>query len=74
MYLPAIKPVWSLLINVGRTFLILFAITPDPILYTVFNNEIGRQIFRKCLDLSPFGKHVIIPCFCVTDKLPKLYP
>jgi hypothetical protein len=28
----------------------------------------------KCLDLSPFGTHVIIPCFCVADKLPKLYP
>jgi hypothetical protein len=33
-----------------------------------------RQFFRKCLHLSPFGKHVIIPCFCVADKLPKLYP
>jgi hypothetical protein len=36
-----------------ENFLILFAIIPDPILYTVFNNEIGRQLFRKVLICLP---------------------
>jgi hypothetical protein len=39
------------------------AITPEPILYTVFSSDIGLQFLRKCLGLLSFGKHVMIPCF-----------
>ena len=34
----------------------------------------GRQFFRNCLGLSPFGSHVIIPCLCVTENVPLWYP
>ena len=45
MYLFAIEPVWSSLINVGKTFFILSAVHDVAILYTTFNNEIGLQFF-----------------------------
>ena len=67
MYLPLIKPVWSKSINFSRTLFNLLAITPEPILYTVFSSDIGLQFLRKCLGLS-FGKHVMILCFWVTVK------
>ena len=48
------KPVWSLLINNGSNGFILFAITPLPILYTVFSNVIGRQFLIYCFGFVTF--------------------
>ena len=36
--------------------------------------EIGRQFFRRKGDLFGLGRQVIIPCLCVIDKEPVLYP
>jgi hypothetical protein len=49
------KPVWSLLIRIGRTDLIRSAIQLEASLYTVFRRLIGLQFFINCLGLSPFG-------------------
>ena len=55
--------------NVGLT---LLAITDDANLYTTFKSDMGRQFFKRNLDLFGFGKHVINPRFCVTLKDPFL--
>ena len=68
IYLPGMKPVWSLLIRIGRTDLIRSAIQLEGSLYTVFRRLIGFQFFINCLELSPFGIQVIMPCFCVIDQ------
>ena len=49
-----------------------FAITAEAILYTTFNKELGLQFFKLYLHSFGLGKHVIIPCFGVTDKEPVL--
>jgi hypothetical protein len=68
------KPIWSLLIRIGRTDLIRSAIQLEASLYTVFKRLIGLQFFINCLGLSPFGIQVIMPCFCVIDNYSVLYP
>ena len=65
IYLLGMKPVWSILIRIGKTYLIRSAIQLEASLYTVFRRLIGLQFFINCLGLSPFGLQVIIPCFCV---------
>ena len=60
--LPAINPVWSVLINLFRTCFILFAMEPDAILYIVFSNVIGLQFLSFFLHLFSFGMHTIRPC------------
>ena len=45
MNLPEIKPLWSSLINLAKTDLILLAIHADAILYVILSNEMGRQFF-----------------------------
>jgi hypothetical protein len=62
------KPVWSLLITIGRTDLISSAIQLEASLYTVFRGLIGLQFFINFLGLSPFGIQVIKPSFCVFDN------
>ena len=74
MYLPFINPVWSLSINLSITDLILLAIAPEAILYTVSRSFSGLQFFRNCFGLFSFGIHVIIPCLCVIDSSPISYP
>jgi hypothetical protein len=65
---PGIKPVWSLLIGIGKTDLIRSAIQLEASLYTVFRRLIGFQFFINCLGLSPFGIQVIMPYVCVIDN------
>ena len=36
----------------------------------VFNKGKGRQYFKNCRGLSPFGIQVIIPNVCATDNSP----
>ena len=68
MYLPAMKPVWSLEISSGSTFFILFARQAEANLYEQLSSEIGLQFFKYCLSLFDFGIQVIIPSFCVIDN------
>ena len=49
--------------------LMRFAFTEEANLYITFNNEIGRQFFNKCFDLFGLCMQVIIPCFCIMDKV-----
>ena len=74
MYLSFINPVWSLSINLSITDLILLAIAPEAILYTVSRSVSSLQFFRSCFGLFSFGIHVIIPCLCVIDSSPISYP
>ena len=39
----------------------------EGILYTIDNNETGRQFFKKCLGLSPFGRQEIVHCLKETE-------
>jgi hypothetical protein len=68
IYFPGMKPVWSLLIRIGRTELIRSAIQLEASLYTVFRRLIDLQFFINFLGFSPFGIQVIMPCFCVIDN------
>ena len=61
MYLPFTKPDWSLWIIVGKTKLILFAITELISLYMLFWSVIGLQFSKNCLGFPPLGKREIIP-------------
>ena len=70
MYLPATNPVWSSLIRVGNTILCRLAMHDDPISYVTFSKDIGHQLCRYSLGLSPFGKQIIMPSFCVIDIFP----
>ena len=74
MYLPAIKPVWSLDIKSGNSFFNLFAKQADANLYVQLSNEMGLQFFKYCLSLLDFGIQVIIPFFWVTDNSLLLKP
>ena len=74
IHLSEIKPFWSLWINLGRKDFSREAITEDAIFYMTLRTEIGRQFFRRNGDLFGLGRQVIIPCLCVTDKEPILYP
>ena len=47
IYLPEIKPFWSLLISLFKTDFSLLAITEDISLYLTFKSEIGLQFFRN---------------------------
>lgn len=64
MYLPFKKPDCVSDIRESKTFLILKLIHPEIILYNTFKRVIGRQFFKNCLGLSPFGKHEIKPSLC----------
>lgn len=64
MYLPFRKPDCVSDISESRTFFILKLIHPEIILYNTFKRVIGRQFFKNCLGLSPFGKHEITPSLC----------
>lgn len=64
MYLPFKKPDCVSDIRESKTFLILKLIHPEIILYNTFKRVIGRQFFKNCLGLSPFGKHEITPSLC----------
>ena len=55
IYLPLMKPLCVLEINLSRTPLSLFAIANDKILYTQDRREIGLQFLRNILGLLPFG-------------------
>ena len=46
IYLPFIKPVWSLENFLPSTNFILFAIVPDAIIYTVSERVRGLQFFK----------------------------
>jgi hypothetical protein len=67
IYLPGMKPVWSLLIRIGRTDLIRSAIQLEASLYTVFRRLIGLQFFingentRLIYDILHFTKEQDIP-------------
>ena len=67
------KPVWSLLINLSNTPLILLAIAPDAILYTVSTSVKGLQ-FLNCLGVFSFGMQVMIPWHWQIESSPLLYP
>ena len=54
------------------TVLIRAAVHDDAILQDVFNSVMGLQFMRNCLGLPSFGRHVIIPSFCVIDISPDL--
>ena len=62
------NPVWVGEIKLLRTDLRRLAIVADASLYVTFNNEIGRQFFKKCLGLLPFGMQLKIVCFIVVDN------
>ena len=72
IYLPFIKPVWSLGIILPSTNFILFAIVPDAILYTVSKRVRGLQFLKIFFGLLSFGIHVIMPCFLVVESCPVL--
>ena len=61
IYLLGMKPVWSILIRIGKTYLIRSAIQLEASLYTVFRRLIGLHFFINCLGLSPVGIQVIMP-------------
>jgi hypothetical protein len=46
IYLPGMRPVWSILIRIGKTYLIRSAIQLEASLYTVFRRLIGLQFFN----------------------------
>ena len=54
----------------GFVAVVRLAMLADPILYTIFNSEIGRQFFILSLDLSVLGIQTIIPSFWVLERWP----
>ena len=74
IYRPLMKPVWSSEISSVKVVLILSAIHADAILYMIFSKVKGRQFFKNCFGLSPFGRHVIRPSLLKIDNFPSIYP
>jgi hypothetical protein len=54
MYLPGIKPVWSVLTKCDKTDFILSAIQLETNLNVEFKRVIGRQFFKNYFDLPSF--------------------
>ena len=55
MYLPDIKPDWSLLITLSMAVFMRLAIEADVIMYIVFNRHIGLELVKISLDLFFLG-------------------
>ena len=68
IYLPDIKPFWSVFISFESTLFIRSAKMLERILYVLFSNDIGLQFFNNSRGLSPFGRTVITPCLCVVES------
>ena len=61
IYRPGINPDWSELMILWRSFLILPAMHPEPILYTTFNTDIGLQFFLNRTYISHLLVYMLSP-------------
>ena len=47
---------------------------PDASLYMTFSNVISLQFFKNWFGLLPLENILNIPCLCVIESFPSLYP